>query len=186
MIKTCLGSKKNGLIERSCQSGSIFYPNVSKRSALEGCCKVSMKTCLSLRKACKEAVSNLLVPTHAHRYWSPTLVNHATGFSFLPARWPELKYAAHKHTIAGPPHANKFNQRITETKTLLYQLQILSPLLSYPVETLASARRTVMSYTNYLWQDRSASVFLSVRTLNTESLYRFFVSLKTRANTTSI
>lgn len=52
MIKTCLGSKKNGLIERSCQSGSIFYPNVSKRSALEGCCKVSMKTCLSLRKAC--------------------------------------------------------------------------------------------------------------------------------------
>lgn len=66
MIKTCLGSKKNGLIERSCQSGSIFYPNVSKRSALEGCCKVSMKTCLSLRKACKEAVSNLLQSQHTH------------------------------------------------------------------------------------------------------------------------
>lgn len=34
----------------------------------------------------------------------------------------------------------------------------LSPLLSGPVKTLASARRTVMSSTNYLWQDRTAAL----------------------------
>lgn len=173
MIKLCLGRKDVGLIERGCQSCSIFCPKVSNGLSLNAVAKFLWKYVWVWGRLVRQQYYSYFSCNTPHSYWSPT-------------RWPELKCPAHKHTIAGPPHANKLNQRITETKTLSFQLRILSPLLSCPVETLARARRTVMSSTNYLWQDRSASVFVSVRTLNTDSLYRFFVPLKTRANTTSI
>lgn len=78
---------------------------------------------------------------------------------FSPVRGPQLKCPPHKHNISRPTTCLPVKPAYYLDKGAFIQTpNPLSSLLSCPVKTLASARRTVMSSTNYLWQDQSAEL----------------------------
>lgn len=78
---------------------------------------------------------------------------------FSPVRGPQLKCPPHKHNTSRPTTCLPVEPAYHWDKGAFIQTpNPLSSLLSCPVKTLASARRTIMSSTNYLWQDRSAAL----------------------------